>query len=70
MLRWAKAQGAVTGYAHSGSGLQVNPAAAAKRLMSELDANQDGRLDAQEATKGLLPEDFATIDSNQDGSRQ
>jgi hypothetical protein len=68
VLRWAKAQGAVTGYAHSGSGLQVNPANAAKRLMLELDANQDGRLDAQEAAKGLLPEEFLKIDVGQDGS--
>ena len=68
VLRWAKAQGAVTGYAHSGSGLQVNPAKAAKRLMLELDANQDGRLDAQEAAKGLLPEALTSIDLNQDGS--
>ncbi|PYV86341.1 MAG: hypothetical protein DMG05_20000, partial [Acidobacteria bacterium] len=35
VLRWAKAQAAYTGYAHSGSGLQVDPAAAAKRLRAE-----------------------------------
>jgi hypothetical protein len=68
VLRWAKAQGAVTGYAHSGSGLQVNPANAAKRLMLELDANQDGRLDAQEAARGLLPEALTSIDLSHDGS--
>jgi len=68
VLRWAKAQGAVTGYAHSGSGLQVNATNAAKRLMMELDANQDGRLDAQESEKGLLPESLASIDLSQDGS--
>jgi len=68
VLRWAKAQGAVTGYAHSGSGLQVNPTNAAKRLMLELDANQDGRLDAQEAAKGLLPEALTSTDLSQDGS--
>ena len=28
VLRWTKAQGAVGGYAHSGSGLQIDPAAA------------------------------------------
>jgi EF hand len=67
VLRWAKSQGAVTGYAHSGSGLQVNPANAAKRLLKELDANQDGQLDAQEQARGLLPEEFAKIDLNQDG---
>ena len=68
VLRWAKAQGAVTGYAHSGSGLQVNPTNAAKRLMLELDSNHDGRLDAQEAAKGLLPEALTSIDIGQDGS--
>jgi hypothetical protein len=36
--------------------------------MLELDANQDGRLDAQEAAKGLLPEEFVKIDLGQDGS--
>jgi hypothetical protein len=68
VLRWAKSQGAVTGYAHSGSGLQVNPTNAAKRMMLELDTNQDGRLDAQEAAKGLLPEALTSIDLSQDGS--
>ncbi|PYV37965.1 MAG: hypothetical protein DMG06_26770, partial [Acidobacteria bacterium] len=68
VLRWAKAQGAYTGYAHSGSGLQVDPAAAAKRLMTELDGNQDGRLDPNEALRGLLPEDFAAVDLNRDGA--
>jgi hypothetical protein len=68
VLRWAKAQGAITGYAHSGSGLQVDPAAAAKRLMAELDNNRDGRLDPKEASRGLLPEDLAVIDANHDGA--
>ncbi len=68
VLRWAKAQGAYTGYAHSASGLQVNPTAAAKRLMTELDTNRDARLDALEAAGGLLPEDFAAIDANQDAA--
>jgi hypothetical protein len=67
VLRWAKSQGAFTGYAHSGSGLQVDPAAAAKRLLAELDGNHDGRLDSIEASRGLLPEDFALVDSNHDG---
>lgn len=68
VLRWAKKQGAYTGYAHSGSGLQVNPSAAARRLAQEFDANQDGRLDRDEAARGLLPEDFATADVNADQS--
>jgi hypothetical protein len=66
LLRWAKAQGAYTGYAHSANGLGVNPAAAAKRPV-ELDAKKDGKLSAEEAAKGLLPEAFAAIDTNKDG---
>jgi hypothetical protein len=66
VLRWAKAQGAVGGYAHSGSGLQIDPAAATARLLEQLDTNRDGRLDGSEAARGLLPEPFAAIDSNHD----
>lgn len=68
LMRWAKKQGAVTGYAHSASGLNVNPAAAAKRLLADLDADKDGKITKDEAAKGLLPEAFAAIDSNNDGS--
>jgi hypothetical protein len=67
VLRWAKKQGAFTGYAHSASGLQINPPAAARRLLAELDANRDGMLSPEESTKGLLPEEFAAIDANGDG---
>ena len=55
LMRWAKAQGAITGYAHSANGLAVNDAAAAKRILA---AGPDA----------LLPEPFATIDEN--GDRQ
>jgi hypothetical protein len=55
------------GYAHSGSGLQVDPVAATARLLEQLDANRDGRLAAAEAARGLLPEPFAGIDSDRDG---
>jgi hypothetical protein len=67
LMKWAKQQGAVTGYAHSGSGLEVNAGAAAKRLITELDADKDGKLTKDEAAKGLLPEDFDKIDANKDG---
>jgi hypothetical protein len=67
VMRWAKKQGGVTGYAHSASGLQINPGAAARRLLTALDANKDGKLSPEEAAKGLLPEDFETIDANKDG---
>lgn len=67
VLRWTKAQGGVGGYAHSGSGLQVDPAAATKRLLDQLDTTRDGRLTAAEAAIGLLPEPFVEIDANRDG---
>lgn len=67
VLRWTRAQGAVSGYAHSGSGLQIDPAAATKRLLEQLDANTDGRLDRSEAGRGLLPEPFGGIDTDGDG---
>lgn len=68
VLRWAKAQGGLGGYAHSGSGLQIDPAAATTRLLEQLDTNKDGRLDASEAPRGLLPEPFDGIDTNRDGA--
>lgn len=66
VLRWAKEQGAITGYAHSASGLQINPASAAQRLIVEHDRNQDQVLDSSECAAALLPASFATIDRNQD----
>lgn len=68
VLRWAKDQGAVTGYAHSASGLQVEPPRVAKRTLALLDADHDGRLSREEAARGLLPEEFAAIDADQDGA--
>lgn len=67
VLQWTKAQGGVTGYAHSGSGLQVEPALAAKRLLAEVDADGDGRLSVAEAGRVLLPEPFAGMDGDRDG---
>ena len=67
VLRWTKAQGGVGGYAHSGSGLQVDPEAATARLLELFDANKDGRLAAVETKDGLLPEPFAGIDADSDG---
>jgi predicted TIM-barrel fold metal-dependent hydrolase len=68
VLRWAKGQGAVTGYAHSASGLQIVPENAGKRLLAQLDRDRDGRLSAAEAAAGLLPEDFAAADADGDGA--
>jgi hypothetical protein len=66
-MRWAKQQGAVTGYAHSANGLEVAPANAARRLLAELDKNKYGKISRDEAAAGLLPEDFAAIDADHDG---
>ncbi|MFM8272719.1 MAG: CehA/McbA family metallohydrolase, partial [Gemmata sp.] len=70
LMRWGKEQGAVTGYAHSANGLGVNPKEAPKRLLAALDANSDGLISKDEARTGWwpLPEPFATIDADADGS--
>ncbi len=68
VLRWAKSQGAVTGYAHSGSGLEINPENATKRLLKTLDRNSDGFLVASEAASALLPTDFTLADADHDGA--
>jgi hypothetical protein len=69
LMKWAKDQGAVTGYAHSANGLGVNPKECAKRLFAELDTDKDGSISKDEAKNGRLPlpEPFATIDTNSDG---
>jgi hypothetical protein len=67
VLRWTKGQGGVGGYAHSGSGLEIDPEAATARLLTALDRNTDGRIAVAEAADGLLPEPFADIDADGDG---
>lgn len=66
VLRWTKAQGGFGGYAHSGSGLEIDPIAASARLLDQLDVNKDARLDSAEAANALLPELFADIDADSD----
>jgi hypothetical protein len=66
VLRWAKQQGAITGYAHSATGLQIDTASAARRYLRQLDHNRDGRVSREEAQAGLLPEDFTAMDSDKD----
>jgi hypothetical protein len=68
VLRWAKAQGAVTGYAHSASGLHIDPPADARRMLGLLDANKDAQLSADETAKALLPEPFAEVDGDRNGT--
>jgi len=67
VMRWAKQQGGVTGYAHSASGLAIDPAPAAKRLLARWDSNQDQVISRDETLAALLPESFATIDANSNG---
>jgi hypothetical protein len=66
-LRWTKQQGGVTGYPHSGSGMQVTPAVAAKRMLELYDTNKDGRISHDEAASALLPEPWEKIDADHDG---
>ncbi len=67
-MRWAKQQGGITGYAHSANGLDIRPANSARRLLAELDSDKNGLLSKEEASKGLLPDDFAKLDQDQDGN--
>jgi len=67
VMRWCKEQGGIAGYAHSASGLQINPQAQAQRWLKRLDTSGDGVLAPQEATQGLLPEPFAKADRDNDG---
>ncbi len=67
LMKWAKEQGAVTGYAHSASGLQIDPPTAARRLLSALDVDRDGRVSTDEAGRNLLPEPLPKIDGDRDG---
>jgi hypothetical protein len=67
-LRWAKAQGAVTGYAHSGSGLEVHSQDASSRLFARFDTNNDRLLTPGESERALLPFPFGAMDSDRDQS--
>ena len=62
-MRWAKEQGGVTGYAHSASGLAIDPPAMRRPpggIITWLDTNKDGKLiDRRRPPKALLPEPFA-----------
>lgn len=67
VMRWAKAQGAVVGYAHSASGLAVDAPRASAQLFADHDADRDRLLTLAESEAALLPEPFAAID--RDGDR-
>ncbi|PYJ58720.1 MAG: hypothetical protein DME24_15155 [Verrucomicrobia bacterium] len=68
VMKWAKAQGAVTGYAHSASGLEIDARSATKRLSTRFDTNHDGLLARAECAGALLPLPFDTIDTDHDGA--
>jgi hypothetical protein len=81
VMRWAKNQGAFTGYAHSASGLGINPDAASKRIFEQLGFKED-KIDTKDKKDPrahwkitdkmltpdlLLPFAFEEIDTNKDG---
>ncbi len=68
VMKWAKAQGGITGYAHSASGLWIEPAPAAKRMLARWDSDKNSILSPEESIKALLPEPIATIDVDRDGA--
>jgi hypothetical protein len=66
VMRWCKEQGGVTGYAHSASGMAIDPTSAATRLLAKHDANKDGKLDLGETASGLLTESLERTDVDKD----
>jgi hypothetical protein len=68
VMKWAKEQGAVTGYAHSASGLEIDARDATKRLFTQFDTNHDALLVRTECDNALLPLPFETIDTDRDGA--
>jgi len=67
VMRWCKEQGGVTGYAHSASGLWIDPKAASQRLLARCDKSGDGELTREEAEEVLLPARFEQIDADGSG---
>lgn len=68
VMRWAKQQGGITGYAHSASGLWIDPLKAAARFLAKWDADKNGTLSFDETKSALMPEPFEKIDA--DGDRK
>ena len=66
-MRWCKEQGGVAGYAHSASGLHIEPDRETERLLDKLDTDESGGISLREAEDQLLPQDFLLIDQNSDG---
>jgi hypothetical protein len=68
VMRWAKEQGAVTGYAHSASGLEIDAADATRRLFARFDTNHDALLVRAECDQAVLPVPFDATDADRDGA--
>lgn len=68
VMRWSKDQGGIAGYAHSASGLHIDPEAASRRLFEQFDANDNALLDTDETSLALLPFAFPQIDKDRDRS--
>lgn len=66
VMRWAKDQGGYAGYAHSASGLAIDPPSATDRLLAAFDVDKDGGLQESETQTVLLPETFETINRDRD----
>ncbi len=64
VMRWAKEQGAVTGYPHSA--MHVDAETAALRILKQGDRNDDQQLSQEEGHAVLLPFEFDTIDVTDD----
>jgi hypothetical protein len=67
VMKWCKDQGGVTGYAHSASGIQIDPPKAAERLLARYDANKDRQLSPDEVKDAILTESFQQTDADRDG---
>lgn len=68
VMRWAKQQGGVTGYAHSASGLWIDPPKAAARFLTKWDADKSDSLSLDETKSALMLEPFEKIDADGDRS--
>lgn len=64
VLRWAKAQGGVTGYPHSA--LTTNTKRSAELMLKRYDRDRDASLSQAEASATVLTEPFEAIDTNAD----
>jgi hypothetical protein len=67
VMKWCKEQGGVTGYAHSASGIQIDPPKAAERMLARFDVNKDGQLSREEVKDALVTEPFQQTDADRDG---